>query len=80
VGVKIRVKTESPGGTHRTPEYIKGKRGVIIASHGVVSGYEIDHKEDWGNLYTVEFDAKEVSGVSSDDKILVDIHEDWIAQ
>ena len=78
MGSKIKVKKESPGGTHRTPKYIMGKTGIITASHGIVPGYEIDHREDWGNLYTVEFDIGQISGIKGRDKILVDVHEDWI--
>jgi ribosomal protein L21E len=78
VGRKIRIKAESPNGTHRTPEYIKGKTGVIEKAHGVVFGYEIDHREDWGPLYTVVFETMEIANVSGKDKILVDVHEDWL--
>jgi Nitrile hydratase beta subunit len=78
VGMKVRVKLVNPGGTHRTPEYIKGKEGVILKSHGVVPGYEIDHREDWGPLYTVEFDRMQILDLKGNDKILVDVHEDWL--
>jgi nitrile hydratase subunit beta len=78
VGKRVRVKAQNPEGTHRTPEYIKGKIGMIEGVHGVVSGYEIDHREDWGPLYTVVFDTREIANISGKDKILVDVHEDWL--
>ncbi len=78
VGKRIRIKKENPDGTHRTPKYIMGKTGTILASHGNVSNYEIDHREDWGPLYTVQFDTAEISGINGRDKILVDVHEDWL--
>jgi hypothetical protein len=77
-GMKVQIKAANPNGTHRTPEYIKGKSGVIVMSHGVVSGYEIDHREDWGPLYTIIFDKSELGDLSGNDKILVDVHEDWL--
>ncbi len=76
--MRVRIKKDNPGGTHRTPYYIMGKHGLILSSHGLLTGYEFDHREDWGPLYTVEFDMEEIAGIKSIDKILVDVHEDWL--
>ncbi|MDA4130009.1 MAG: nitrile hydratase subunit beta [Thaumarchaeota archaeon] len=77
-GKKVHIKTTNPEGTHRTPKYIMGKSGTIYISHGALTGYEVDHSEDWGPLYTVEFQTEEISRSKSIDKILVDVHEDWL--
>ena len=78
VGQKVRVKLQSPGATRRTPDYIRGKVGIVFAIHGSVPGYEYDHADDWGPLYTVVFDSKEVFGHSENEKILIDLHEPWL--
>lgn len=81
VNDNVAVKRENPGGTRRTPNYIRGKKGRIIRSHGTIGGHSHDHAEDWGPLYTVIFEHGEVFESvpgRSDDKIAVDIHENWL--
>ena len=71
------VKRENPSGTPRTPAYIRGKRGVIVEVHGVISNPR-DHRRLYPPLYTVAFDVAELFGEASQDKLWVDVHEEWL--
>jgi nitrile hydratase subunit beta len=77
VGDRVAVKEENPSGNPRTPKYIRGKKGVIVETHGVISNLR-DHRGLYPPLYTVAFDVKEVFGTESADKLRVDLHEDWL--
>jgi hypothetical protein len=61
----------------RTPEYIRGKRGVIGLVHGVLENPK-DHRGLYDTLYTVRFDLSEVSPCHAQDSIWVDVHEEWL--
>lgn len=74
----MQVRQENPGGNPRTPKYVRGKKGSIVAVHGVINN-PLDHRGLYSPLYTVMFDMKEVFGRSSDEKLCVDIHEEWLA-
>ncbi|MFQ5998873.1 MAG: SH3-like domain-containing protein [Candidatus Bathyarchaeia archaeon] len=74
-GDKVKVKPENPNGNPRTPKYVRGKNGVIVSVHGVISN-PYEHRNPYPPLYTVIFDIK-VEGRPSD-KLLVDIHEEWL--
>ena len=76
-GDQVLVKRENPGGNPRTPAYIRGKRGVIVEVHGVISN-PYDHRGLYPPLYTVMFEVKAVFGASAQDKLWVDVHEDWL--
>ena len=76
-GDPVVVKRENPNGNPRTPAYIRGKRGLIIEVHGVISNPR-DHRGLYPPLYTVAFDVAEVFGGTSPDKLRVDLHEDWL--
>jgi hypothetical protein len=75
---RVKVKMQNNEGTRRTPNYIRGKVGKIIRVHGVVRGHEHDHKDDWGPMYTVLFDSRDVFGFSENEKVLVDLHDSWL--
>ena len=77
VGDRVLVKLENPLGNPRTPKYIRGKEGVIVAVRGVINN-PFDHRGLYPPLYTVKFDIKEVFGKSSGDKLWVDVHEEWL--
>jgi len=77
VGDRVAVKAENAAGNPRTPKYIRGKKGVIVQAHGVISNLR-DHRGRYPPLYTVAFDVKEVFGTNSADKLRVDLHEDWL--
>lgn len=77
VGDRVRVKAENPAGNPRTPDYMKGKGGVVVAVHGTIENPR-DHRRPYPPLYTIMAAAGEVFGNSSTDKLYVDIHEDWL--
>lgn len=71
------VKRENPAGNPRTPMYIRGRRGVVVDVHGVISNPH-DHRGLYPPLYTVAFDVAELFGEASQDKLWVDVHEEWL--
>lgn len=77
VGHAVRVKTDVAGGNPRTPQYARGRRGVIAALHGVMHN-PLDHREPYPPLYTVRFDVNDVFPGPGDGKLYVDIHEEWL--
>ena len=79
VGQRVRVKTENPGPNRRVPDYVKGRLGVVFRVHGAVPDYSHDHSEDWGPLYSVLFGSTQVPDSHSNEKVIVDIHESWLA-
>lgn len=70
VGEKVRVTPNSSGGSHRIPDYVKGRTGEVVACYGNVSN-PLDHKGVYSPLYSVKFEIS-----NSKDKITADIHED----
>lgn len=76
-GDQVIVKRENPNGNPRTPAYIRGKKGVIAEVHGVISNPR-DHRGLYPPLYSVVFEVKEIFGTSTQDKLWVDLHEDWL--
>lgn len=76
-GDRVFVKRENPLGNPRTPNYVKGKKGIVTAVHGVINN-PTDHRDLYAPLYTVMFEVKEVFGRQSSDKLWVDVHEDWL--
>ena len=77
VGDRVRVKLSNVEGNPRTPPYIRGKVGVVIALHGEIDN-PIDHREIYPPLYTVEFAVRDVFSTDSSDRLAVDIHADWM--
>ena len=77
VGDQVRIKQENPAGNPRTPKYVRGKQGVIVAVHGVIPNPH-DHRGLYAPLYTVLFDVNEIFGGSSHDKLRVDVHDEWL--
>lgn len=78
VGDPVRVAAKNPTGNPRTPQYIRGKRGVIGAVHGRLENPR-DHRGIYQPLYTVRFDLSEVSPCPDQDSICVDVHEEWLS-
>lgn len=78
VGDAVVVADENPNGNQRTPQYIRGKRGVIGAVHGVLENIR-DHRGVHKPLYTVKFDLSELSSCHDQDSIWVDVHEEWLS-
>ena len=77
VGEAVRVRTEVPDGNPRTPEYVRGKRGVIDVVHGTMAN-PIDHRGVYPTLYTVRFVIKDLFGGRVEDTLRVDVHEEWL--
>lgn len=75
VGDLVQVRHDVPGGNPRTPRYLRGWTGVVVASYGVVAN-PLDHRMPYPPLYSVVFALPE-SG-DSHDEILADLHEDWL--
>jgi hypothetical protein len=78
VGDAVVVAAQNPTGNPRTPEYIRGKRGIIGLVHGILENPR-DHREIHQPLYTVRFDLSEVSTCHDQDSIWVDVHEEWLS-
>jgi nitrile hydratase len=77
VGDAVRVAAENPTGNPRTPRYVRGKRGVIGAVHGVLDNPR-DHRGLYQPLYTIRFDLSELSSADDQDSVWVDVHEEWL--
>ena len=77
LGDRVHVLTENPAGNPRTPAYIRGKSGVVAELHGVIDN-PIDHRGTYPPLCSVVFEVRDVFGGASVDKLVVDLHEDWL--
>jgi hypothetical protein len=77
VGEPVIIAAENPTGNPRTPQYIRGKRGVIGAVHGRLENSG-DHRGVYQPLYTVRFDLSEISTCHDQDSVWVDVHEEWL--
>ncbi len=79
VGDAVMVACENATGNPRTPHYIRGKRGIVGAVHGVLENLR-DHRGIHNPLYTVKFDLSEVSSCHDPDSVWVDVHEEWLSE
>ncbi|HEX6512886.1 MAG TPA: SH3-like domain-containing protein [Chloroflexota bacterium] len=77
VGDRVHVLDANPSGNPRTPLHIRGKTGTVVALRGVMEN-PLDHRGVYPPLCTVEFTVGEVFGGSGADKLLLDLHEDWL--
>ncbi len=82
---RVKVRVGSPPGHFRTPTYIQGKTGQIVALCGVFPNPESLAHGGSGMprqpLYRVEFEQKEVWTEypgPTQDKVLVDIYQHWL--
>ncbi|HEY7716760.1 MAG TPA: SH3-like domain-containing protein [Candidatus Binatia bacterium] len=78
IGDPVMVALENPTGNPRTPQYVRGRRGVIGSVHGILENVR-DHRGIHKPLYTVKFDLSEVSACTDPDTIWVDVHEEWLS-
>ena len=86
VGAKVRVRASTIPGHCRTPSYLRGKRGVVIALQGEFRNPEqlAYHKPGLPRqpLYMVRFDFHEVwprrSSGGKHDSIVADIYQHWL--
>lgn len=77
-GDPVTVAGENPHGNPRTPEYVRGKAGVVVDVHGILENPK-DHRGLYSPLYTVRFELCEVSSCEDPDSIWVDVHEEWLS-
>ncbi|HLQ35571.1 MAG TPA: SH3-like domain-containing protein [Chloroflexota bacterium] len=77
IGDHVRVLESNPEGNPRTPLHIRGKSGTVAALRGTMEN-PLDHRGVYPPLCTVEFRVGEVFGGESTDKVLLDLHEDWL--
>ena len=84
-GDRVRVRVGAPPHHFRTPSYIQGKTGQVVALCGVFPNPESLAHGGYGlprqPLYRVEFAQTQVWGRyrgTQRDKILVDIYEHWL--
>ena len=82
---RVRVRVGSPPGHFRTPAYIQGKTGRVVALCGVFPNPESLAHGGTGlpkqPLYRVEFDQTQVWSRYAgppNDKVLVDLYEHWL--
>ena len=84
-GDKVRVRIGSPPGHFRTPEYIQGKTGSIVAVHGAFRNPESLAYGGDGLpkqfLYLVGFDQPQIwqqYSAPRQDTLFIDIYEHWL--
>jgi nitrile hydratase len=81
VGDPVLVSAREHVGHHRTPGYLKGRRGSIARVHDTFANPETRAYGDTGlpeqRLYLVEFPWREVWG-AGDGRIYADIFEHWL--
>lgn len=84
-GDAVRVRDDFPDRHHRTPWFVKGKRGVIRAASGPF--LDPESRAHGGDglpkrlLYHVEFSQREIWGerrADNGDVLLLDIYEQWL--
>jgi nitrile hydratase subunit beta len=78
VGDRVQVLHANPAGNPRTPNYVRGKSGVVSELHGCIVN-PLDHRGVYPPLCSVLFVVRDVFGGASRDTLSVDVHEDWLA-
>lgn len=81
VGEAVLVSGREHAGHHRTPGYLKGRRGAIARVHGRFANPETRAYGESGlpeqRLYLVEFPPGAISG-TSEARIYADVYEHWL--
>lgn len=82
VGDEIVVSGRAHDGHHRTPGYLKGKRGAIARVHATFADPETRAYGGDGlperRLYLVEFAGDDVLGDAGSARVYADIFEHWL--
>ena len=83
VGDEVRARNLNPAGHTRLPRYVRGRRGVIIASHGAhvfPDSHAHGKGEDPQPLHTVRFAAQELWGEHANprDSVRLDLWEPYL--
>jgi nitrile hydratase subunit beta len=74
-GDQVQVLTRVPEGNPRTPHYLQGRTGTVVACHGVVVN-PLDHQHPYPPLYSIVFPIADDR--DPHDEVLADIHEEWL--
>ena len=80
-GDVIRTRNENSDGHTRLPRYARGKRGEIVAVHGMhvfPDSNAHGRGEDPQWLYTVRFGARELWGKDTRDEVCIDLWEPYL--
>ena len=83
-GDTVRIADRRHVGHHRTPGYLKGKRGTIARVHATFTNPETRAYGDDGQprvrLYLVEFAQRELwpDRAESNDSLYADVFEHWL--
>ena len=87
VGQRVRVSARTHDGHHRTPGYVKGKRGTVERVHGAFTNPETRAYAHDGlpkrELYLVVFAQDDVWPAyrgEAGDRISVDLFEQWLEE
>ena len=87
-GDRVRARNMNPAGHTRIPRYVRGKRGVVARDWGVfvfpdTNAHHAGTKPQ--HCYSVEFEARELWGKSSDsregnsrERVLIDLWGDYL--
>ena len=85
IGDRVMVKAENPGGSSRTPFFIRGKKGVVVYNHGPAGNPRDLSYGGTGEpklpLYGVSFHMAHLYDEDPDflhDRVIVDVWEDWL--
>jgi hypothetical protein len=78
VGDRVTVERANTAGNPRTPNYVRGKSGIVSELHGCIVN-PLDHRDVYPPLCSVLFEVRDVFGGASRDTLSVDVHEDWLA-
>jgi hypothetical protein len=77
VGDRVRVLDDVATGNPRTPTYLRGRTGTVVAFHGIVVN-PLDHRHPYPPLYSIVFTVTDAQG--AEDEVLGDIHEEWLVE
>ena len=84
-GAKVRVRIGYPPHHFRTPAYIQGKTGIVVAVHGSFRNPEtLAYGRDGSPkqpLYLIRFDQTEIwekYTTAPKDTLFIDIYEHWL--
>lgn len=81
VGDAVVVSDRPHSGHHRTPGYVKGRRGSIARVHATFRNPETRAYGESGlpeqRLYLIEFTSRELWG-SGDARVYADVFEHWL--
>lgn len=83
-GESVRVAERHHVGHHRTPSYLKGKRGTVVRVHAAFTNPETRAYGGDGqprlHLYLVEFEQSDVwpAQTGGRDRVYADVFEHWL--